>query len=76
MTQSCPRCSPGRVEVRSKGNASCQQCGGGFVALPQAFAALKKAGIDGGRLQEILARDGRKIRPCVKIGRASCRERV
>jgi hypothetical protein len=56
---------PGRVEVRGKGNASCAVCGGGFVALPQAFAALKKAGVDGGRLQEILSKDGRKIRNCV-----------
>ena len=62
---SCPRCNPGRVEVRGKGNASCAQCGGAFISLPNAFGALKKAGVDGGKLQEILGKQGRKIRPCV-----------
>jgi hypothetical protein len=48
-----------------RGKASCATCGGGFVALPVAFAAFNRAGLDALHLQAVLARDGRQVNQCV-----------
>lgn len=62
----CPCCGvPARIEVQGPGSASCAACGGLFTPVAGVFAALRRAGIDGGKLKEILDREGKKLSQCV-----------
>lgn len=62
----CPRCGPaGRVVAHGRGAAACARCGGSFKLLPDAFAAFKRAGLRAVDLEAILAREGKKLHPCV-----------
>ena len=69
MASPCPRCGPeGDVRVTAPGSAYCALCNGSFVSVAQVLPALATAGIGPAILREIIARDGRKVRPCPCCG--------
>jgi hypothetical protein len=62
----CPSCGEvDRLDITGPGNASCLACAAAFAPLLLAFASLKRAGIEGTKLQEILVREGTKHTACL-----------
>lgn len=65
----CPSCGENeQIEVKGRGDASCVACGAAFAPLSHAFATLKRAAVEGKRLQEILAHESTKHTPCMSCG--------